>query len=51
MNPRKPDWMARPMGDSRLDDAHLQRIPYQLEQMSIVEPASKQVGAAQKPAA
>ena len=43
MNPRKPDWMARPMGDSRLDDAQVQRIAYQLEQMSIVEPASKQM--------
>ena len=43
INPKKPDWMAKPMGESRLDDAQVQRIAYQLEQMSIVEPASKQM--------
>jgi hypothetical protein len=43
INPKKPDWMAKPMGESRLDEAQVQRIAYQLEQMSIVEPASKQM--------
>lgn len=51
MNPRKPDWMARPIGDSRLDETQVQRIAYQLEQMSIVEPSSKQGGGAKKGAA
>lgn len=40
-NPKKPEWMAKPNGDSRLDDAQVQRIAYQLEQLSVVEAQSK----------
>lgn len=41
INPKKPDWMTKPMGGNGLDDAQVQRIAYQLEQLSVVEPQSK----------
>lgn len=40
-NPKKPEWMAKPNGDSRLDDAQVQRIAYQLEQLSVVDAPSQ----------
>lgn len=43
INPKKPEWMAKSRGDSRLEDAQIQCISYRLEQMSVVEPKSQVV--------
>ncbi|MBK6582033.1 MAG: NERD domain-containing protein [Gammaproteobacteria bacterium] len=43
INPKKPEWMSKPTGISRLEDAQVQRIAYQLEQLSVVEAPPKKL--------